>query len=161
MVMDEEERKRKQKEYNRRYQKKLKLYRQQAKANTKDQLIGLAGVIGKETLEVIRSMLQASLSNPLMGIVSAITIGDILYRAKIIDIQSYTAIMVSVGVLEGTAVAGSIINDVTDFFHIFQSQNQSSDPITPTASTVVVGSESNKDLQALMSKMTQNMGSNQ
>jgi hypothetical protein len=158
--MDEQERKRKQREYNKRYQQKMRLARKQLKQNNKDQLIGLVGVIGKETLEVIKAMLQASLSNPLMGIVSGITIGDILYRAKIIDIQSYTAIMVSVGVLEGTAVAGTIINDVSDFFHIFQSQNQSSDPITPTASTVVV-SESQKDLQALMSKMTENAGLNQ
>jgi hypothetical protein len=157
--MDEEERKRKQREYNKRYQQKMRLARKKLKQNNKDQLIGLVGVIGKETLEVIKAMLQASLSNPLMGIVSGITIGDILYRAKIIDIQSYTAIMVSVGVLEGTAVAGTIINDVSDFFHIFQSQNQSSDPITPTASTVVV-SES-QDLQALMSKMTENAGLNQ
>jgi hypothetical protein len=156
--MDEQERKRKQREYNKRYQQKMRLARKQLKQNNKDQLIGLVRVIGRETLEVVKAMLQASLSNPLMGIVSGIVIGDILYRAKIIDIQSYTAIMVSVGVLEGTAVAGTIINDVSDFFHIFQSQNQSSDPITPTASTVVV-SESQKDLQALMSKM--NGGLNQ
>jgi hypothetical protein len=159
--MDEQERKRKQREYNRRYQAKMRLARKQLKQNTKDQLIGLAGVLGRETLEVIRSMLQASLSNPLMGIVSAITIGDILYRSKIIDIQSYTAIMVSVGVLEGTAVAGSVINDVSDFFKIFQSQNQTNDPIVPTATTVVVGSEGNKDLQSLMSEMSKNAGSNQ
>jgi hypothetical protein len=159
--MNEQERKEKQREYNRRYQKKMKLARQQLKQSTKNQIIGIAGILGKETLEVIRSMLQASLSNPLMGIVSAITIGDILYRSKIIDIQSYTAIMVSVGVLEGTAVASSVINDVSDFFKIFQSQQQSNDPITPTASTVVVGSESQKDLQSLMSEMTKNAGSNQ
>jgi len=159
--MNEQERKRKQREYNRRYQAKMRLARKQLKQNTKDQIIGLAGILGKETLEVIRSMLQASLSNPLMGIVSAITIGDILYRAKIIDIQSFTAIMVSVGVLEGSAVAGSIIEDVSGFFKVFQSQSQSSDPITPTASTVVVGSESQKDLQALMSEMSKNTGSSQ
>ena len=146
--------KEKQREYNKRYRKKMKMLREQDKMQTKNDLIGIAGILGKETLEVIRSMLQASLSNPLMGIVSAITIGDILYRAKIIDIQSFTAIMVSVGALEGTAIAGSIIQDVSDFFKVFQGQSQSTDPITPTASTVVVGSEGNKDLQALMSQMS-------
>jgi hypothetical protein len=159
--MDEQRKREKQREYNRRYQQKMRLARKELKQKTKNQIIGLAGVLGKETLEVIRSMLQASLSNPLMGIVSAITIGDILYRAKIIDIQSYTAIMVSVGVLEGTAVVGAVINDVSDFFKIFQSQAQTNDPIVPTATTVVVGSESNKDLQALMSEMSKNTGSNQ
>lgn len=151
MVMVSKE---KQREYNKRYRKKMKMLREQDKMQTKNDLIGIAGILGKETLEVIRSMLQASLSNPLMGIVSAITIGDILYRAKIIDIQSFTAIMVSVGALEGTAIAGSIIQDVSDFFKVFQGQSQSTDPITPTASTVVVGSEGNKDLQALMSQMS-------
>jgi hypothetical protein len=154
--MDEQKRKQKQREYNRRYRQKLKMMRQTLKANRENQLIGIGGMIGKETLEVLKTMLQAALSNPLLGIVSAITISDILYRAKIIDIQSFTAIMVSTGVLEGAAVAGSIINDVSDFFHIFQSQQQSTDPITPTASTVVIGPESQKDLQALMSKMTGN-----
>jgi len=154
--MDEQKRKQKQREYNRRYRQKLKMMRQTLKANRENQLIGIGGMIGKETLEVLKTMLQAALSNPLLGIVSAITISDILYRAKIIDIQSFTAIMVSTGVLEGAAVAGSIINDVSDFFHIFQSQQQSTDPITPTASTVVISPESQKDLQALMSKMTGN-----
>jgi hypothetical protein len=152
--MDEQKRKQKQREYNRRYRQKLKMMRQTLKANRENQLIGIGGMIGKETLDVIKTMLQAAISNPLLGIVSAITISDILYRAKIIDIQSFTAIMVSTGVLEGAAVAGSIVNDVSDFFHIFQSQQQTTDPITPTASTVVITPESQKDLQALMSKMT-------
>jgi len=159
--MDEQKRKQKQREYNRRYRQKLKMMRQTLKANRENQLIGIGGMIGKETLEVLKTMLQAALSNPLLGIVSAITISDILYRAKIIDIQSFTAIMVSTGVLEGAAVAGSIINDVSDFFHIFQSQQQSTDPNTPTASTVVISPESQKDLQALMSKMTGNSGGQQ
>jgi len=154
--MDEQKRKQKQREYNRRYRQKLKMMRQTLKANRENQLIGIGGMIGKETLEVLKTMLQAAISNPLLGIVSAITISDILYRAKIIDIQSFTAIMVSTGVLEGAAVAGSIVNDVSDFFHIFQSQQQTTDPITPTASTVVISPESQKDLQALMSKMTGN-----
>ena len=58
---------------------------------------------------------------------------------------------VSTGVLEGAAVAGSLIQDVSDFFKIFQSQSQSPDPIQPSATTVVFGDKKN-DLQALMNR---------
>jgi hypothetical protein len=117
----------------------------------KDKIIDVFGIFGEKALGIFDSMIQASVSNPLLGITSALVLGDILYRAKVIDIQTWTMIGVSCGVLEGAAVAGGIIQDVGDFFKVFQSQSQSPDPIQPSATTVVFGDKKN-DLQALMNR---------
>ena len=117
----------------------------------KDKIIDVFGIFGEKALGIFDSMIQASVSNPLLGITSALVLGDILYRAKVIDIQTWTMIGVSCGVLEGAAVAGGIIQDVSDFFKVFQSQSQSPDPIQPSATTVVFGDKKD-DLQALMNR---------
>lgn len=128
------------------------LYKKRYRQNkSKEQIIDVFGIFGEKALGIFDSMIQASVSNPLLGITSALVLGDILYRAKVIDIQTWTMIGVSTGVLEGAAVAGSLIQDVSDFFKIFQSQSQSPDPIQPSATTVVFGDKKN-DLQALMNR---------
>ena len=128
------------------------LYKKRYRQNkSKDKIIDVFGIFGEKALGIFDSMIQASVSNPLLGITSALILGDILYRAKVIDIQTWTMIGVSTGVLEGAAVAGEIIQDVSDFFKIFQSQSQSPDPIQPSATTVVFGDKKN-DLQALMNR---------
>lgn len=128
------------------------LYKKRYRQNkSKDKIIDVFGIFGEKALGIFDSMIQASVSNPLLGITSALILGDILYRAKVIDIQTWTMIGVSTGVLEGAAVAGEIIQDVSDFFKIFQSQSQSPDPIQPSATTVVFG-DKKSDLQALMNR---------
>lgn len=135
--------------------RKLKnLYQKRYRRNKvdKDKVLDVFGVFGDKALGIFDSMIQASVSNPLLGIASALILGDILYRAHVIDIQTWTMIGVSTGVLEGAAVAGGLIQDIGDFFKVFQSQSQSPDPIQPSASTVVFGNKDNRDLQALMNK---------
>lgn len=127
--------------YNTRYRHK--------KMEETDKIFGEINKLGKGAVEVLKAMTQASISNPLLGIVTSLIFGDVLYRARVIDIQTFTGIAVSVGVLEGAAVTGEIIQDVSDFFKIFSSQSKSSDPITPTANVVVLGQDQ-KDLQALL-----------
>ena len=128
------------------------LYKKRYRQNkSKEKIIDVFGIFGEKALGIFDSMIQASVSNPLLGITSALVLGDILYRAKVIDIQTWTMIGVSTGVLEGAAVAGSLIQDVSDFFKIFQSQSQSPDPIQPSATTVVFG-DKKSDLQALMNR---------
>ena len=117
----------------------------------KDKIIDVFGVFGEKALGIFDSMIQASVSNPLLGITSALVLGDILYRAKVIDIQTWTMIGVSCGVLEGAAVAEGVIQDISDFFKVFQSQSQSPDPIQPSATTVVFG-DKKSDLQGLMNR---------
>lgn len=127
--------------YNTRYRHK--------KTEEMDKVFGEINKLGKGAVDVLKAMTQASISNPLLGIVTSLIFGDVLYRAKVIDIQTFTGIAVSVGVLEGAAVANTVITDVADFFKIFGSQSKSNDPITPTANVVVLGQDQ-KDLQALL-----------
>ena len=128
------------------------LYKKRYRQNkSKDKIIDVFGIFGEKALGIFDSMIQASVSNPLLGITSALVLGDILYRAKVIDIQTWTMIGVSCGVLEGAAVAEGVIQDISDFFKVFQSQSQSPDPIQPSATTVVFG-DKKSDLQALMNR---------
>lgn len=119
------------------------------KEKQREELYKIFGALGDKVLDILDSMVQASVSNPLLGIASASIIADILYRARVIDLTTFAMIMVSTGVLEGAAVAGSVIQDVADFTKVFTSQAQSSDPIRPSASTVVFGNKTG-DLQALL-----------
>ena len=128
------------------------LYKKRYRQNkSKEKIIDVFGIFGEKALGIFDSMIQASVSNPLLGITSALVLGDILYRAKVIDIQTWTMIGVSCGVLEGAAVAEGVIQDISDFFKVFQSQSQSPDPIQPSATTVVFG-DKKSDLQALMNR---------
>ena len=127
--------------YNTRYRHK--------KSEEADKIFGEINKLGKGAVEVLKAMTQASISNPLLGITTSLIFADVLYRAKVIDMATFTGIGVSVGILEGSAVAGNIIEDVSGFFSLFKSQNASPDPVTPTANVVVLGSDQ-KDLQALL-----------
>ena len=128
------------------------LYKKRYRQNkSKEKIIDVFGIFGEKALGIFDSMIQASVSNPLLGITSALVLGDILYRAKVIDIQTWTMIGVSCGVLEGAAIAEGVIQDISDFFKVFQSQSQSPDPIQPSATTVVFG-DKKSDLQALMNR---------
>lgn len=127
--------------YNTRYRHK--------KSDEMDKVFGEINKLGKGAVDVLKAMTQASISNPLLGITTSLIFADILYRAKVIDMATFTGIGVSVGVLEGSAVAGNIIEDVSGFFALFKSQNAAPDPVTPTANVVVLGSDQ-KDLQALL-----------
>ena len=145
--MDAKEKKLRKSEYNKRYREKTRI----SLKENHEELVRVLGALGEKTLDILDSAIQASVSNPLMGITSAIIIADILYRAKVIDLTAVTMIYVSAGVLEGTAVANTIITDVSDFFHLFQAQGQAPDPITPTATTIVFQGK-NGNLDALMNR---------
>lgn len=145
--MDEKERKLRKSAYNKRYREKTRV----SLKENREKLLEVLGVLGEKTLDILDSAIQASVSNPLMGITSAVILADILYRAKVIDLQAVLMIYVSAGVLEGTAVANAVIQDIADFTHLFQSTQPANDPITPTATTIVFGNKSG-DLQALMNR---------
>lgn len=117
-----------------------------------DQIFGQIDKLGQGSIEVLKAMTQASISNPLLGIATTLIFSDVLYRSKIIDIQTLTAVFVATGALEGTAVAGTVISDISNFFHLFSGQAKAPDPITPTANVVVLGDAKSGDLQSLLRK---------
>ena len=104
-------------------------------------------------IEIVKSMIKSSNSNPVMGMVSAVILADILARAKIIDNRTAAGIWVIVGAIEGSTIAGTLISDFTDIFKMF-SKSPSQDLLRPSATTIVYSDAQDKavDLQALMNK---------
>jgi hypothetical protein len=102
-------------------------------------------------------MIDGALSNPLLGVASAMIIGDILYRLKIIDLGTFLMISVGAGVVEASQVAGeasNIISDFTNITHVFGSQAKATDPTRPSATTIVLNTsgQSHGDLDSLMNR---------
>ena len=104
-----------------------------------------------ESVKVLKEMIRAANSNPLMGSVAAVIMVDILARAKIIDNGTALGVWAIVGAVEGSAIAGAEISNFTDIFKIF-SKSPSQDLLRPSATTIVYGDTGGEDLQALMNK---------
>jgi hypothetical protein len=124
------------------------------KRQDRNMIIGAAGFAVDKIVEVLKAMIQASNSNPLMGMIAAVVMADILARTKIIDNGTAAGIWAIVGTVEGASIAGTVISDFTDIFKIF-SKSPTQDLLKPTASTIVYGQDSKDkavDLQALMNQ---------
>jgi len=125
------------------------------KRQDRNMLIGAAGFAVDKIVDVLKSMIQASNSNPLMGMIAAVIMADVLARAKIIDNATAAGIWAIVGTVEGASIAGTVLSDFTDIFKIF-SKSPTQDLLKPTATTIVYGQGNDKDkaidLQALMNK---------
>jgi hypothetical protein len=125
------------------------------KRQDRNMLIGAAGFAVDKIVDVLKSMIQASNSNPLMGMIAAVIMGDVLARTKIISNETAAGIWAIVGTVEGASIAGTVLSDFTDIFKIF-SKSPTQDLLKPTATTIVYGQGNDKDkaidLQALMNK---------
>jgi hypothetical protein len=125
------------------------------KRQDRNMIIGAAAFGIDKIVEVLKSMVQAANSNPLMGMIAAVIMADILARLKIIDPGTAAGIWAIVGTVEGASIAGTVISDFTDIFKIF-SKSPTQDLLKPTATTIVYGQGNDKDkaidLQALMNK---------
>jgi hypothetical protein len=124
------------------------------KRQDRNMLIGAAGFAIDKIVDVLKTMIQASNSNPLMGMIAAVVMADILARTKIIDNGTAAGIWAIVGTVEGASIAGTVISDFTDIFKIF-SKSPTQDLMRPSASTIVYGQDSKDkavDLQALMNQ---------
>jgi len=133
----------------------MRRYRSYKRAD-RNLLIGAAGFAVDKVVEILKAMIQASNSNPLMGMIAAVVMADILARTKIIDNGTAAGIWAIVGTVEGASIAGTVISDFTDIFKIF-SKSPTQDLLKPTASTIVYGQDSKDkavDLQALMNQET-------
>jgi vacuolar-type H+-ATPase subunit I/STV1 len=143
--------------------RKLKKSIANLKYNYKDRLdaIKQLDLLGGGAKEVLLKMIEASVSNPIMGVAGAVIVADVLYRMKIIDLPTFILVCSAGAVVEGSQAAGeigNIIEDFTSITHLFASQPKPTDPTRPSATTVVFGSKgtpSADDLQALMNRETQ------
>jgi len=131
----------------------MRRYRSYKRAD-RNLLIGAAAFGVDKIVEVLKAMIQAANSNPLMGMIAAVVMADILARTKIIDNGTAAGIWAIVGTVEGASIAGTVISDFTDIFKIF-SKSPTQDLLKPTASTIVYGQDNKDkavDLQALMNQ---------
>lgn len=139
--------------------KQTRYYRrkQDDKASLEKNLLGIAGLTLDKLIDLFREFLRASNSNPAIGGASVFIISDILYRSKIIDIETLITIDTLMGVLDGSQIAGTIISDITDITHVFQKSAGNLD-LQPSATTVVyadsTGGGNNTDalIKALLSR---------
>jgi hypothetical protein len=130
------------------------LYKREYRARqkrTEDLILKGGQVVFTKSLDVLKEMIRAANSNPLMGMVASVVMADILARAKIIDNGTAAGIWAIVGTIEGAEIAGTLISDFTDIFKIF-SKSPTQDLMRPSATTIVYGNSEGEDLQALMNK---------
>jgi hypothetical protein len=105
-----------------------------------------------KSLDIIKELIKGSVSNPLLGMVSSLVISDVLYRAKIIDLQTAIGINIVVGVVEGSSIADSTIQDITELTAFFGNRPTEA-PFQPSATTVVFA-ENSSDSQRINSLLT-------
>lgn len=94
-------------------------------------LLQSIGII--ETL--LKELVRASESNPIIGITISILTADISYKLHLITKTAYIGVMVAIGASE----AGSIINDISDLIPSFK---KASDDSTPSGRTFVYADSS-------------------
>jgi len=127
--------------------------RRAKKQELQQSLFGIAGLTLEKLLDLMKEFLRTANSNPVVGIASALIVSDILYRAKIIDLQTAVAVDVMVGVLDAGQIAGSIIKDIDSIFDVFNSNAGSNVELKPSASTIVYADSSSDSLiKSLMTR---------
>ncbi len=85
-----------------------------------------------EILDMLKELVRASNSNPVIGLTVSILVTDLAYKFKLLSKTGYIGIMVAIG----TAEAGGIINDIEDLIPSFK---KASDTSQPSAQTIVYG----------------------
>jgi len=120
----------------------LKRYRK--KNNLENSLLDISKVGLEKFLDLFKEFIRSANSNPVVGAVSALIITDILYRLKIIDLNTAIGVDILVGVVEGGNLAGEIIQDITDLTAFF-SKRPSNLEFTPSAHTIVYAESSSNE----------------
>jgi len=127
----------------------LKRYRR--KKDLEGNLLDISKIGIEKLLELFKEFLRTANSNPVIGAVSGLIVADILYRMKIIDLGTALGINVLIGTVEGSSVAGNIIQDLTEITQFFGKRPQNIE-FTPSAHTIVYA-ENSTDPQLIRSLM--------
>lgn len=103
-------------------------------------------LLGSDVKELGIEMIRASMSNPLLGIFTAIVSVDILEQIKVIRPATAWGLYAAIGVMEGAGAAADVIKS---FESIFGGAKGTTSLVQPSATTLVLGSKKD-DLQALL-----------
>jgi len=128
----------------------LKRYRK--KSDLEGNLIDLSKIGIEKLLDLFKEFLRTANSNPVVGAVSGLIVADVLYRMKIIDLSTALGINVLIGTVEGSSIAGTIIQDLTEISQFFGKRPQNIE-FTPSAHTIVYA-ESSTDSQLIKTLLT-------
>lgn len=131
---------------------------QDKKEALESNLLGIAGLTLDKLIDLFKEFIRAGNSNPAIGASAVFIVSDILYRSKIIDIETIVIIDTLMGILDGSQIVGSVISDITDITHLFQKSSNAPMELKPSASTIVYadsnqsGDNSAQLVKALLSK---------
>lgn len=92
-----------------------------------------------ETSALLRSLIEASASHPVLGCVFAFILADVLAKGRVISPGTASAIMHIAGVAFGATVTLEVVEGVASITHVFggpQAPNPA-DLIRPSATTIV------------------------
>jgi len=128
----------------------LKRYRK--KSDLEGNLIDISKIGIEKLLDLFKEFLRTANSNPVVGAVSGLIVADVLYRMKIIDLGTALGINVLIGTVEGSQIAGTIIQDLTEITQFFGKRPANLE-FTPSAHTVVYAENSSNE-QLVRSLMT-------
>jgi hypothetical protein len=130
-----------------------KMKRNRKKTDLEGNILDISKIGIEKLLDLFKEFLRTANSNPLIGAVSGLIMADVLYRMKIIDLGTALGINVLVGTVEGGAIAGTIIQDITDITSFFGKRPANLD-FTPSAHTVVYAENSSNDqlIKSLLSR---------
>ena len=129
----------------------LKRYRK--KSDLEGNLIDISKIGIEKLLDLFKEFLRTANSNPVVGAVSGLIVADVLYRMKIIDLGTALGINVLIGTVEGSQIAGTIIQDLTEITQFFGKRPANLE-FTPSAHTVVYAENSSNEqlIRTLMTK---------
>lgn len=102
--------------------------------------------------DIIKQLLQASMSNPLIGAITGLAMANILERTKVIDHNTATAMVIVVFAATGIALTNEVLQDFTNISKVFSSGNANPNLLTPSGQVLVFGEVSNSQLNALLGK---------
>jgi len=127
--------------------------RNRRKKDLEGSILDISKIGIEKLMDLFKEFLRTANSNPLVGAVSGLIMGDVLYKLKIIDLPTALGINVLIGTVEGGAIASAVIQDITDITDFFGKRPANLE-FTPSAHTVVYAENSSDSqmIKALLSR---------
>ncbi|MEM4067630.1 MAG: hypothetical protein QXV17_12315 [Candidatus Micrarchaeaceae archaeon] len=119
-----------------------------------NQLLDISKIGVEKLLDLAKELIRTANSNPVIGYIIGFIITDILYRSKIIDSGTAKLVNISLGIMMGANISGTILQDITDVTHVFGKGGTSSKEFQPSATTIVYADNSTDSqlMRALQSR---------
>lgn len=131
------------------------IYLDKRGTNGPESSLGTAAVLTSGIEEfggIIKELIRASMSNPMIGLVVSIISLSVLGKAGVVSDGDKKVGMILIGAAAGIQLTAEIIDDLSKFVPSVQSGGTPS-LVTPSGNVLVFGSDQNAQLNALLSKL--------